>query len=345
MIKGTIKGVVLLLLPFLSIYGNADTECPIVTSIGDRRTDKSKLRIAQYNAEWLFVDYYAQMDCPGDGCPWHNTSEAQKHMDYVVNALEEINPDIINFCEVEGCDELNMVNEKLDGSYVSYLKKGTDTATGQNVGMLTRVDPIKSLYRTEAKYNYPISGSKCGYTGSGSSGVSKHYITEFQFNNMDIAFISAHLIAIPTDPARCAQREAQASVLQTVIADFVNREYEVIMMGDFNDFDAEILDVNSDKPISYVLDILKGYRGDNAGKYELYNIAETIIQNERYSDWWDSDNNCNTASGKDYSMIDHILVTDSIRKNIVNTFIYHGYNEYCGKYDSDHYPVVIDLMI
>ena len=90
------------------------------------------------------------------------------------------------------------------------------------------------------------------------------------------------------------------------------------------------------------MDILKGL---TTGNYKLQNIAETISQSERYSDWYDSDNNCNTASHKDYSMIDHVLVTDAISKNIVNTFIYHGYDEYCGKYDSDHYPVVVDLMI
>jgi exonuclease III len=324
----------------------ADTECPVVNSIGDRRTDKSKLRLAQYNVEWLFIDYYSSMDCPGNGCTWKNLTEAQTHMDYVAKRIEDINPDIINFCEVEGCDELNLLKDKLDGSYVPYLKKGTDTGTGQNVGMLTRVDPLKSLYRTELKYNYPIPGSNCGYTGSVSStGVSKHYITEFEFNGMNVAFVSAHLIAIPTDSARCAQREAQASVLQTVIVDYVDKGYEVIMIGDFNDYDAEVLDMNSDKPKSVVLDILKGLKGDFAGKYELHNAAETIVQSERYSDWWDSDNNCNTASKYDYSMIDHVLVTDLIRKNIVNTFIYHGYDEYCGKYDSDHYPVVVDLAI
>jgi exonuclease III len=238
-----------------------------------------------------------------------------------------------------------MLKEKLDDSYLPYLKKGTDSSTGQNVGMLTRVDPLKSLYRSELKYNYPISGSKCGYTGTGgSSGVSKHYITEYEFGGMNIAFISAHLLAIPTDPARCAQREAQASVLQSVIADFINRGYEIIMLGDFNDYDAEIPDVNGNKPISQVLDILKGLKGDYTGKYELHSAAETIPQIERYSDWWDSDNNCNTASKSDYSMIDHVLVTDKIRKNIMNTFIYHEYNEFCGKYDSDHYPVIIDLL-
>ena len=336
-----------ILLSFLASLVFSDTECPYVTTIDDRRSNKERLRLVQYNVEWLFIDYYSPMNCPGTGCSWINQSEAETHMNYVSNVVKELNPDIINFCEVEGCDELNILKDKLnDNTYMPYLKKGTDTSTGQNVGMLTRVDPLINLYRSELKYNYPIPGSNCGYNGSvGSSGVSKHYITEFKFNGYNVAFIAAHLLAIPTDPTRCAEREAQASVLQNVIFSYVNKEYEVIMLGDFNDYDAEVLDINDNKPTSRVLDILKGYQGDLSGLYELYNVADEITKNERYSDWWDSDDNCNTSSQKDYSMIDHILVTDGIKNNIDNVFIYHGYNEYCGKYDSDHYPLVVDLMI
>jgi exonuclease III len=325
----------------------ADTECSYVSTIGDRRSDKSKLRLIQYNVEWLFIDYYSPMNCPGTGCTWVNQSEAETHMDYVAKVVKQLNPDIINFCEVEGCDELNILKDRLDdNSYTPYLKKGTDTSTGQNVGMLTRVDPLVNLYRTELKYNYPIPGSKCGYTGSaGSSGVTKHYITEFKFNGYNIAFIATHLLAIPTDPARCAQREAQASVLQNTIYSYINKGYEVIMLGDFNDYDSEVLDVNNNKPTSRVLDILKGNEGDFAGLYTLHNVAEQIQQKERFSDWWDSDNNCNTATQTDYSMIDHVLVTDAIKHNILDVFIYHGYDEYCGKYNSDHYPVVIDFLL
>ena len=334
---------------FLSLFVNnifADTECPVVTTIEDRRKDTHKLRIAQYNVEWLFIDYCSSSNCPGSGCTWKNSSEADTHMSYISKVVNTIQPDIINFCEVEGCDELNILAAKLDGSYKPYLKKGTDSSTGQNVGMLTRIDPILSLYRTELRYDYPIYGSKCGYTGTtSSSGVSKHYITEFVFNRMNVALISAHLIAYPTDPSRCVQREAQAMILQSVIFDYINRDYEIIMLGDFNDFDGKVLDVNNNIPISQVLDILKGNYGDFSGKYSLHTIAETITQKERFSDWYDSDNNCNTASSKDYSMIDHILVTDGIQNNIVNAFMYHEYNEYCGKYDSDHYPVIIDLAL
>jgi exonuclease III len=321
----------------------SDTECPAITTIGDRRTDKNKLRLVQYNVEWLFIDYYSSANCPGDGCSWKNQSQANTHMSYVSSIIKDLNPDLINFCEVEGCDELNILKGQLDNSYIPYLLKGTDTSTGQNVGMLTRVDPIKTLYRTEARYDYPIYGSKCGYTGYGSTGVSKHYITEFKFNTMNIALISAHLIAIPTDPSRCAQREAQASVLQPIISNYILKGYEVIMLGDFNDFDGEILDVNNNKPTSQVVNILKGNFGEYAGKYQLFSVADNVVQSERYSDWYDSDNNCNTASSKDYSMIDHVLVTSAIKNNIFDVFFYHGYQEYCGKYNSDHYPVVVDL--
>jgi exonuclease III len=324
----------------------SDTECPNVVSIEDRRENKNRIRIAQYNVEWLFIDYYSPMNCPGDGCTWKNQSEALTHLNYVVKRIKDINPDIINFCEIEGCDELNMVKQYLDDGYNAYLKKGTDTSTGQNVGMLTRIDPTISLFRSEDKFSYPIAESNCGYTGTGgTTGVSKHFITEFVLDGINIAFISAHLLAIPTDSNRCAQREAQASILQNIIYGYISKNYEVIMLGDFNDYDAEVMDVNDNKPISHVLGILKGLNGELAGKYQLLTVSENIEKTQRYSDWWDSDNNCDTSSSQDYSLIDHILVTEFIQKKILDVFIYHGYDEFCGKYDSDHYPIVIDLQI
>ncbi len=344
MVPTKLIGLFLIFCISFSPFITCDTECPNVTSIGDRRKDKNSLRLVQYNVEWLFIDYYSGMDCPGNGCTWHSVSDAQTHMSYVANTIKTLQPDIINFCEVEGCDELNMLKEQLDSTYNPYLKKGTDTGTGQNVGMLTRVDPLVSLYRSEEKVAYPISGTKCGTTtASGTSGVSKHYITEFKIASMNVAMIGAHLLAIPTDPSRCVQREAQAQVLQNIVSSYVQKGYEVILIGDMNDYDAEVLDLNSDKPTSRVLDIMKGLDGQKKGTYKLTNVATKIAQSERYSDWWDSDNNCNTTSQKDLSMIDHVLVTSGINKKITNAYIYHGYKEYCGKWDSDHWPVVIDI--
>lgn len=336
---------------FLSSIVNVfatDSQCPdpliYNTTNNDRRDDKSKLTIMQYNVEWLFLDYYGAADCPGDGCSWKNESEAETHMQYVSDVIDTINPDIINFCEIEGCDELHALQETLLGlDYNPYLIKGTDTATGQNVGMLARIDPVDSLNRTEIKYDYPIENSHCGYTGNGTTGVSKHYISHFFINNIKIAIISAHLIAFPTDKTRCSKREAQASILQRVIYEHIQEGYEIIMMGDFNDFDNSVEDINRDEPISMVLDVLKGNQGELKGKYLLTSVATKIPQFMRFTDWYDSDNDCNTYSIHDYSMIDHILVTPMLYRTIEKTTIYHGYKEYCGKMNSDHYPIIVEF--
>jgi exonuclease III len=328
---------------FLS-FPSINAECSAVTTITDRRLDNSTFRLVQYNAEWLFIDYYSSAKCPGSGCSWHTLDEAETHLLTVSNVLSELNADLVNICEVEGCNELDMLIGNLDNTYKPYLIKGTDTSTGQNVGMITRIDPNINLYRSEERVSYPIQNTKCGTTSSsGTTGVSKHYITEMNIFGMNVALISAHLLAIPTDPGRCVQREGQAQVLQNIIYSYILKNYEIIVMGDMNDYDMETLDMNSNKPISRVLDILKGIEGDKMGTYLLSNVANLMNQQDRYSDWWDSDNNCNTESVNDYSMIDHVLVSYSLEKRIKNVFMYHNYTEYCGKINSDHYPVVIDF--
>jgi len=332
-----------------------ETYCPTVPSTAPTSYSKTSIRLVQYNVEWFFLDYCAASNCPGSGCSWTNESEAVLHENYLANVVQELDPDILNLCEVEGCDELqslaNLLNANTSMStaqYNPYMVQGKDTSTGQNVGMLTRISPQVSLYRTEERANYPVPGSQCGYTGpTGTSGLSKHYITEFAFSQyneppLHLAMIGLHLLAYPTDPTRCAEREAQAQVVQNVISSYVSKGYEIIVLGDFNDYDPHVLDSNGNKPTSQVLDIIRGWAGEHAGTYELYNVNSAVPTAERYSEWWDADGNC-TSSVDEFSLIDHILVSPAVQDYIVNVFIYHGYEEFCGTYQSDHYPVVVDL--
>lgn len=305
-------------------------------------------RLVQFNVEWLFMNYYAAAKCPGSGCPWANETEASAHFDYIAKVVDTLNPDIMNLCEVEGIDELNLLRSRMTNgaNYVANLIPGTDTATGQNVGLLTTLNwaPRKPLIRTEERVAYPLPGSLCGYTGAnGTVGVSKHYLTEFVFYDRPTLFVGAHLLAYPEDPTRCAEREAQAQVLQNTIVEYLkNRDTEVIVLGDFNDFDGTVVDANGNLPISRVLDILKGVKGDKAGKYLLKSSAEWIPTAERYSDWWDKDSSC-ISSPDEFSMIDHVLLSPGLFEKIKSVGVYHGYEEFCGKYNSDHFPVVVDF--
>ena len=58
-----------------------------------------------------------------------------------------------------------------------------------------------------------------------------------------------HLIAFPLDAARCAQREAQAAVIQRATS---AHQGEIIILGDLNDYDHSVLDAAEDVPISRV---------------------------------------------------------------------------------------------
>jgi exonuclease III len=324
------------------ILASDTKDCPFLLSQNNILPPSSGFRLVQYNAEWLFVDYYAPMNCPGNGCTWKNESEAQIHMQYVSKVVSELNPDIMNVCEVEGCDELGTISDK----YSVYLKQGTDTATGQNVGLVSKWQPIANLTRSEERIAYPLAGSKCGYTGApGTVGVSKHYITEYSLYGRPTLFIGLHLLAYPEDSTRCAEREAQAQIIQNIIAEYlsVDEEREVIVLGDFNDFDGQVLDSNRNIPTSRVLDILKGAEGAHTGKYTLRSAAEKIPEVERFSDWWDKNTDC-VSTADEFSMIDYVLVSPFLFEQIAAAFVYHGYNEFCGKYNSDHYPLVVDFL-
>lgn len=341
---------IILLINLIQTYANYECPTVLVPNLYDIPNQNKSIRIMQYNVEWLFVDNSTgSISCPGE-CSWKNETEALAHLSRVAQVISEIKPDIINLCEVEGCDELDLLVDELNNrganGYQRYMKEGTDTATGQNVAMITKYAPYMNLERTGSTIKWPISGSKCGYDGDGGNvEVSKNYYTIYNVNGYNILFVGIHLLSNPTDPERCAKREGQAQIIQELIADFVvDRGFEIILTGDFNDFDGDVLDWNDNIPTSSVLSILKGDVGERKGEYTLSNIAELISKENRFTNWWDSDTNCATNDAVDFSMIDHILVSSAISKHIVNAFIYHGYDEFCGKYDSDHYPLVIDLV-
>lgn len=334
-----------MIIPLLLLFGvgfayasnTNDTQCYAVDPIP---SNQKKLRIMQYNVEWFFLKTYN--GCPGSSCSWPNLSAATNHMNSLAKVVSDLNPDILNLCEVEGCYELSQLNGLLNNTYKPYLIYGTDSSTGQNVGLLSKITPTVNLQRTSATHSYPVAGSQCGYTGTGSSGVSKNYYTTYKFGEMSVHVIGTHLLAYPTDSSRCASREAQASVLQELIVSLLKPGDGLILMGDLNDYDGEVPDLNNDKPLSMVLNILKGESGTHAGEYQLKSVASLVNQDQRYTDWWDKNDDCTSSLGE-MTMIDHFLVTPNLVDKITKVSFPHPYPEMCGTTNSDHYPIVVDF--
>jgi len=312
---------------------------------GDRRTNKDALTVAQYNLEWFF-NTTGLAKCPGTGCPWNNTAQADQHIKTIAGIIRAVNADIMNLCEVEDCSIVQgMVDDYLsDMGYKVYLIKGTDL-TGQNVAMLTRVDPSVDLARTSSRASYPVAGTQCGSTtASGTSSVSKHYMTTVEVNDIKILILGMHLLAFPTDASRCVEREAQARVIQQYVQEKSKNDYdELVILGDMNDYDATVIDASNDVPTSRVLQFLRAPFSSAAGSssgVSLWNVALNVTQiPNRYSEWWDKNNNCKAAAGE-LSLIDHILVSPGLVHRLVNATFDHSYAPACNTYNSDHWPVI-----
>lgn len=226
------------------------------------------------------------------------------------------------------------------------------------MALLTRIEPSDSLHRAAAgAARAPLQGS-CGSRSPPSNAtVSKHLIATFSLSPSlgKVAIVGAHLIAYPTQPERCSQREGQAQVLRGVINDLMGKGYEVAVMGDMNDFDGVTSDVQGSKPTSRVLSMLKDPDGD--GVDELRSVSELIPEAERYSNWHDARSNgqvdscacgsnattCKASCSSctcEYSQIDHILLSPRLWSKVIAAGIDHRHDP---TKISDHFPIWVTI--
>uniref|UniRef100_A0A6C0HX54 Endonuclease/exonuclease/phosphatase domain-containing protein n=1 Tax=viral metagenome TaxID=1070528 RepID=A0A6C0HX54_9ZZZZ len=326
--------IILLLCIFVGIFFEFSFE-PIILNYlsNDKRKDKNKLRLVQYNTDFLFSDSKI-IECPGKDCDWKNKEQEDKHFKKISNIIDILNPDIINLCEINTIKILNKLKQDLNHDrYKCYLSKSEPNYIDQNLGIITNIEPL-SFYRTNDKIHYPISFSDCDCIEAGITNLPKHYISTFYINNMNILMIGLHLLAYPNYPERCAMREAGAIIIQKIILDYYHN-HEIIIIGDLNDYDNDVLDHTNNKSKSKVLDIIKGNRGYNPIDYKLYNVSEYIIKKNRKT---------NIRDNSSMSMLDHILVTEKLTKYIKDVYVFTHYNGKIGEnFNSDHYPLVVDF--
>ncbi len=292
----------------------------------DRRTDATSLTIATYNVEFLFdgkpPEYRASF-------PWkNNIKKAEKHIKSVAKIIRKINADILGLVEVENLQVLQHMNKNyLQGmNYKAYLIKGKDSYTGQDVGLLTRIDPV-NIKRTNLR-RPDIKGK--------SRGVSKNYFADFIISKEKYRIISAHFIS--RRKSNNIYRNAQAEILRKV-AQQTDSNCNIIILGDFNAYDIQVPDKNNNTPECKAINILKNINPNKKGN-ELISVAEFVDKEQRYSCWYDKNFNA-TVDSTELSMLDYILITNKLSKRIQKVGIMN--KNYNPQKISDHYPIWVRL--
>ena len=295
----------------------------------DRRDDPERLTVMTFNAEFLWDGRgreEGQVDFPWKG----NPDEADDHMRAVSEVIKRSKADIVNLVEVESKVALDHLNDQfLAGEqYTAHLTKGTDTYTGQDVGLLTRIDPL-AFDRTE----------QAGSSATATKVVSKNYYAKFRVGEHDIAVIGLHFLAHPNSPSRAADREAQADAMRNLAVSLFNEGYQIIMLGDFNDYDGEELSrdhINS-HPITDVLEIARELDPADS-RDDLINVARLLDQSQRYTAFWDKNQNDRIEHPYELTGIDHILTSPALSRLIESVSVDHAHDP---RLVSDHFPVVV----
>jgi endonuclease/exonuclease/phosphatase family metal-dependent hydrolase len=315
---------------FIIQYASASS-CDLPAG-GDRRLDRTRLKIVQFNVKNLFT---------GVTMDWPTPADVAQHVAAIAAQLDRLDGDIFHLCEVEECVSLSAVKSamKNGAQYRIFFVPGVDTTTGQNVILFSRVDPVSAVTRATGTAAYPIADSKCAWSGPAkNTQVSKHLIAEFNVSSFaPFVLVGAHLKA-KQDGASCAQREGQATVLRDVVralAASKSREWQFVLLGDFNDYDGATLDARGDVPTSRTLDIL---RSSLSSASAMTNVASFATREDRWSF-------CSAPFAQ--TMIDHILLSEGFAQ-LVSPLEGAAFNEenVCGgAFASDHRPVAVTLDV
>ena len=280
-------------------------------------TSRESVLLMAWNVEFLW-DGVAPEEGKID-FEWKGSKErAERHMADVAEVVKAHDPDILHLSEVENLDALETFNEKFLAAhgYRAYLVDGKDTATGQDVGLLSRIE-IETMARDPRR----------GRSGNKRKSVSKHYIATLRVGDFRLGLVGIHLLARPTRESRKPDREAQADAVRRMARDLADQGRSVVVWGDFNDFDGETLDRSSNRPITRVLEWIRALDPKDPSD-DLINVAERLPQKAR------------ATNGRD--AIDHILLSRDLADRITAVEIPRGHDPHRV---TNHYPILVRLNL
>ncbi|AEN72178.1 Endonuclease/exonuclease/phosphatase [Rhodothermus marinus SG0.5JP17-172] len=286
------------------------------------------IRIATLNTFFLFDGYgdEGQADFPHKG----NPEAARRHRARIAQVLRMIDADLVVLQEVENEEVLRrMVTEDLpDLNYEVHFVQGHDTFTGQDVAVLSRL-PVEKIGRTEERV--PVEGTDDTY------GVSKNIWVRLYLGDLPATIIGVHFLAQPDDSRRKPRREAQAEVIRRLVERELAAGRAVAVLGDFNDYDESVLDLNGHRPITRTLALVKaaGPGPDD----DLYNVMAEVPQHDRFTVFYDADEDWQ-VEWPELAAIDHVLLSPRLRARLREV---HYVQAYDPRTVTDHFPIVVIL--
>eukprot|EP00931_Biecheleriopsis_adriatica_P026544 TRINITY_DN1614_c0_g1_i1.p1 TRINITY_DN1614_c0_g1~~TRINITY_DN1614_c0_g1_i1.p1 ORF type:complete len:537 (-),score=52.20 TRINITY_DN1614_c0_g1_i1:118-1656(-) len=230
-----------------------------------RRVDWLREKVAPAQRDGL-EGYDGVLECPKDWSsptceldtpnsagrtPCSSCGKMWDHLNKLSDELASMpeTPDVVILPEVDGCTAVGHLREGLkdqDPDYEPYLLYGPNDRTNSQTGFISRIPPRTPLWMNTSTEQTPATDNIHCQGSMGAHGSDKHFVAELDVEGLEIFVIGVHLKSMRQDNEgeACSVREAEALVLDSTL-NYIYEKHpnaEVIVAGDFNDFDPETPD-------------------------------------------------------------------------------------------------------
>ncbi len=283
----------------------------------------------------------------------------QAHMEAVAAIIETLRPDILNIGEVTSVEAIDgvvaILHEKGLTDYRGYHIENSDNFTGMDVALITRFVPdevegarIRHLVPRDAndtkwRGEFSFTDPDSGETRTLRTILGRHSVYYFTLGRHKLGFLGLHLKANPDDLYSNTRRTGETAIARQIVREeIVGRGYLPIVLGDLNDYDPDVPDADETRSTkTTVLRDMKHFDPEGSGP-QLFNVAARIPrQADRWTCWWDRNENGVEDPYDVKTMIDHILLPNEMAPWIRRVQIDHSVDSRV----SDHRPVIVDLVL
>lgn len=216
------------------------------------------VRAMTINTEWLWTPFDKKVDGSLKHLKDMSKADYIEEIHFYAQQIQARSIDVVALSEIENeqvanelVRELNTrMNKELDSEWKAYFKQGRDTATGQDVAIISRLPYVEGSL---TDFNFPagfIAGA--GKAKKLSKVVGAQFWVKNKLKKQKMGVITAHLLSKRHENNKKAtNRQKQALGLKQAIDRFRTSSDALIVMGDFNDYlSSSTLTIIIDKHLS-----------------------------------------------------------------------------------------------
>jgi len=196
----------------------------------------AELNVMTINTEWLWTPFDQHVDGSrfnkGDMSP----KKYREELKFYASLINQQHVQILAVSEIENHMVANDLANAFGSAWNVYFKQGRDTATGQDVAILSNLEPVKESL---TDFGFP-GGQLPGFFDKQkrlSKVVGVQFWSSSDESKQKIGVITSHFLSKRKEHKKKSQnRQRQAYALVKAMDKFVEESDSLIVLGDFNDF-------------------------------------------------------------------------------------------------------------